>query len=36
MRVVYNEDVSMKKVFEKILIVLCIIGVLLTILSWIL
>lgn len=34
MRAEYNEDVSMKKTFEKILLVLCIIGLLLTILSW--
>ncbi len=36
MRAEYNEDISMKKTFEKILLVLCIIGLLLTILTWIL
>jgi len=31
----YNKDMSMKKTFETILLVLCIIGLSLTILSWI-
>lgn len=36
MQLQHNEDLTMKKTFEKILLVLCIIGLLLTILSWIL
>lgn len=34
MRAEYNEDISMKKTFEKILLVLCIIGLLITIITW--
>ncbi len=34
MRAEYNEDISMKKTFEKILLVLCIIGLLIIIISY--
>ena len=36
MQLQHNDDLTMKKTFERILLILCIIGLLIIILSWIL